>query len=188
MARARQHGASRRRGGINAIFLAMIVPTGFPLNRRMRRLRARGKLMFADEVGRGNVGGGGNSGKSDLSSDPREYASTMEKIRAAFTPEAELHWRGYWRWKKGYAISAAKYFYFAAERGYANAQYHLGLLYYTGKGVKQSHAKAAEWWRKAAEQGNADAQNHLGMLYAAGEGVEQNQVEAVKWYRKTAEQ
>ena len=44
----------------------IVVPTGFPLNRRMRRLEARGKLMFADEVGGGQrIGGGGESGRID---------------------------------------------------------------------------------------------------------------------------
>ena len=67
------------------------------------------------------------------------------------------------------------------------AQYSLGCLYNTGKGVEQDHVEAAKWFRMAAEAGNAMAQYNLGCMYCDGEGVAQDHVEAVKWYRKSAE-
>eukprot|EP00729_Bicosta_minor_P033020 gene33020-biopygen23682 len=67
------------------------------------------------------------------------------------------------------------------------AQYNLGCLYDTGKGVKQDHVEAVKWYRKAAEAGDAGAQYNLGTMYDNGEGVEKDHVEAVKWYRKSAE-
>ncbi len=39
-----------------------------------------------------------------------------------------------------------------AERGNANAQYNLGVMYSQGLGVTQDHAEAVKWYRKAAEQ------------------------------------
>ena len=75
-----------------------------------------------------------------------------------------------------------------AERGNANAQYNLGVMYSQGLGVTQDHAEAVKWYRKAAEQGLADAQYNLGVMYSQGLGVTQDHAEAVKWYRKAAAQ
>jgi TPR repeat protein len=49
-----------------------------------------------------------------------------------------------------------------AEQGNAVAQYNLGAMYDTGKGIVRDNQQAEEWYRKAAEQGNADAQYNLG--------------------------
>ena len=75
-----------------------------------------------------------------------------------------------------------------AEQGDADAQYNLGLSYYTGLGVAQDYAEAVKWWRKAAEQGVAYAQNNLGTCYYNGEGVAQDYAEAAYWFHKAAEQ
>src|SRR5436305_14233433 len=58
-----------------------------------------------------------------------------------------------------------------AQRGDANAQFNIGLLYAAGKGVKQDYRQAAEWYRKAAEQGVGAAEYNLGVMYANGDGV-----------------
>ena len=39
-----------------------------------------------------------------------------------------------------------------AVLGNAEAQFHLGLAYYQGNGIEESHEKAFEWWLKAAEE------------------------------------
>ncbi len=49
----------------------------------------------------------------------------------------------------------------AAEQGFADAQYNLGLAYLHGQGVKKDDQEAADWFRKAAEQGQSRAQTHL---------------------------
>lgn len=74
------------------------------------------------------------------------------------------------------------------EQNNADAQYKLGIRYYTGDGVEKNHSEAVKWFRKAAEHGNAEAQYNLGVCYEDGEGVEKNLAEAAKWYRKVAEQ
>ena len=71
----------------------------------------------------------------------------------------------------------------AAEQGYAEAQYTLGMRYAEGKGVKQDWQKAIEWYTKAAEQGHAEALYTLGMYYAKGEGVEEDWKKAVEWFK-----
>ncbi len=75
----------------------------------------------------------------------------------------------------------------AAELGYADAQYNLGLLYRDGKGVKQDNNQAVSWIKKAAKQDDALAQNNLGSMYEKGIGVVQDNDKAVKWFTKAAE-
>ena len=76
----------------------------------------------------------------------------------------------------------------AAEQGDANAQFNLGLMYGTGRGVRPDDAEAVRWYRLAADQGHAIAQNSLGVMYSSGRGVAQDDAEAVRWYRLAAEQ
>jgi uncharacterized protein len=75
-----------------------------------------------------------------------------------------------------------------ADQGDAIAQYDLGFLYDTGRGVTQDYGEAMRWYRLAAKQGNALAQFNLGFMYANGHGVSQGYVEAAKWYLLSAEQ
>lgn len=75
-----------------------------------------------------------------------------------------------------------------ATQGDPEAQCHIGICYYEGKGIEQDVQKAVEWYRKAAEQGYAEAQNRLGVRYDRGEGVEENSKIANEWYLKAAKQ
>jgi len=75
-----------------------------------------------------------------------------------------------------------------AERGEADAQLELGLMYSIGRGVPQDHAEALRWYRKAADQGEAIAQVNLGKMYIFGEGVQQNASEGFRWILKSADQ
>jgi TPR repeat protein len=52
----------------------------------------------------------------------------------------------------------------AAEQGYANAQYNLGVIYDKGDGVSQDKGQAVQWYRIAAKQGNVEAKNRLAYL------------------------
>jgi len=75
-----------------------------------------------------------------------------------------------------------------AQEGDAAAQFLLGLMYETGRGVAKNDTDAARWYRLSAQQGNADAQRNLGQLYESGRGVPQSFAEAQRWYRLSAEQ
>lgn len=83
---------------------------------------------------------------------------------------------------------AAGWFYRAAEQGYADAQFNLGLMYANGEGVLQDMEQAAELFKKAAEQGHVDAQNNLGAMYFTGEGVARDEKKAIEWFEKAAAQ
>ena len=75
-----------------------------------------------------------------------------------------------------------------AEQGNADAQYNLGFMYGTGKGIPQDYKQAVHWYTKSAEQGYADAQNNLGFMYGTGKGVPQDNKQALYWFTKAAEQ
>lgn len=83
---------------------------------------------------------------------------------------------------------AAGWFFRAAEQGYADAQFNLGLLYINGEGVPQDIPHAVELFQKAAEQGHVDAQNNLGAMYFTGEGVTRDEKKAIEWFEKAASQ
>ncbi len=59
---------------------------------------------------------------------------------------------------------AVEWYQKAAEQGYAEAQYNLGVCYYNGYGVPKNRAKAVELWKKAAAQGNVRAKQVLVMI------------------------
>jgi len=69
-----------------------------------------------------------------------------------------------------------------AEKGNAEAQFRLGLMYREGKGVAQDDKQGVAWLSKAAEQGQAEAQENLAFGYAKGLGVERDWVQADKWF------
>ena len=74
----------------------------------------------------------------------------------------------------------------AAERGYADAQFKLGLAYDHREGVPQDYKEAIKWDRKAAEQGNALAQYDLGFAYFNGAGVPEDHILAYAWWNIAA--
>ena len=68
-----------------------------------------------------------------------------------------------------------------AEQGASDAQYNLGIMYNTGRGVLQDHKTAIKWFRLSAEQGSANAQYNLGVMYDNGRGVIQDYIYAHMW-------
>lgn len=60
----------------------------------------------------------------------------------------------------------------AADQGFANAQYNLGVCLRDGIGEDKDKHAAVMWHRKAADQGHATAQSNLGLCYTNGTGVD----------------
>ncbi len=83
-------------------------------------------------------------------------------------------------------VKALQWYHKAAEQGYAEAQFNLGLMYFEGQGVPQDYAEAVRWHRKAAEQGYARAQFLLGMMYFLGQGVPEDEAQAHMWINLAA--
>jgi Sel1 repeat len=59
-------------------------------------------------------------------------------------------------------VAAVSWFLKAADQGYLDAEYPLGIMYADGQGVAHDDAAAASWFRRAADQGKAKAQYNLG--------------------------
>lgn len=74
-----------------------------------------------------------------------------------------------------------------ADKGDAEAQYNLAIMYRQGKGIKQDTKIALEWFEKSAAQGLTNAEYYLGHLYDSGDGVPRDPQTAVSWYKKAAE-
>jgi TPR repeat protein len=49
----------------------------------------------------------------------------------------------------------------AAYKRNAEAQFHLGMIYFYGEGVDKDIDKAMEWWKKAMRSGHVDAAYRL---------------------------
>lgn len=81
---------------------------------------------------------------------------------------------------------ARLWFRFAADYGYAEAQFSLGQMESEGEGLPRDYVRAVQWYRKAAVQGHLKAQHNLGVMYAHGNGVPQNFVEAYAWFSMSA--
>lgn len=76
----------------------------------------------------------------------------------------------------------------AAEKGYPEAQFQLGLTYHLGQGVAKDDREAVRWFGLAAEQGLAEAQFLLGVSYYRGEGVAKDRLRAYLWLNISAAQ
>lgn len=90
--------------------------------------------------------------------------------------------------RKGDYATASRELRPLAERGSAEAQYRVGLMYEFGKGYAADMAQALVWLRKAAAQGHVAAEVELGVIYTSGDGVTRDDVQAVGWFRKAATQ
>ena len=75
----------------------------------------------------------------------------------------------------------------AAERGNAEAQFNLGVMYANGLhdsryAVEGSRSEALRWFLAAAEQGLPRAQLKLAEIYAADPEFSETSVEACTWF------
>lgn len=81
-------------------------------------------------------------------------------------------------------VKARSWYQKAADAGYAEAEYALGIMDMAGRGASKDEKKAVEWFRRAAEHGLAEAQVQLGGELLAGLGTadgKPDRVEALKW-------
>lgn len=73
-----------------------------------------------------------------------------------------------------------------AEAGDAEAQFHLGSLYETGRLLRTNMTEAVRWYQLAAQQKFPDAQSRLADLYSRGEGVPLDYQKAEALYLEAA--
>ena len=75
----------------------------------------------------------------------------------------------------------------AAEKGYATAQATLGMIYFTGIGVKKDSNLAIKWCSRAAREKLPLGMFYLGMAYSIGDSLEKNEDYALRWIRTAAD-
>jgi TPR repeat protein len=90
--------------------------------------------------------------------------------------------------REGRIVDAVQWYRMAAERDHTEAQFILGTMYRTGRGVNKDFTAAAYWYQQASVAGNAWAQLFLGDMHIRGEGLPQNTHEGVRLYRLAADQ
>ena len=74
-----------------------------------------------------------------------------------------------------------------AQKGDAESQYQLGMLYKEGSPeTPKDPVRAVDWFRRSAEQGNAQAENALGIAFQHGYGVTRDDVVGFDWLYKAA--
>jgi len=83
-------------------------------------------------------------------------------------------------------LNAIRWYKFATDRGYPDAQRKMGYLYEKGYGVRRADNIAVEWYHKAASEGYAPAQVDLGLMFTVGRGVKRNYLTAIEWFTKAA--
>ena len=72
----------------------------------------------------------------------------------------------------------------AAAQNLDDAQFSLGLMYYSRLGVAQDHDEALRLFRLAAAQGHPTALYNIAVCHMDGLGVDINEAEAIRWYRR----
>ncbi|WP_239427595.1 tetratricopeptide repeat protein [Snodgrassella communis] len=90
--------------------------------------------------------------------------------------------------EKEHGCSELEYAEIQAQRGDADSQFRLGIIFYAGEEVSQDCKKAARYFSMAARQGNVNAQFALGVMYQNGDGVQQDYVKAKDFFIQVAKQ
>jgi uncharacterized protein len=75
----------------------------------------------------------------------------------------------------------------SAEMGFATAQSTLGMIYFTGIGVRKDRELAIKWCARAAGDKLPLGMFYLGMAYSVGDGIARNDDYAMRWIRAAAD-
>jgi tetratricopeptide (TPR) repeat protein len=97
---------------------------------------------------------------------------------------------------RGEYDAAAKYWDPLVEKGDCDAEYHVGVMYFLGKGKPHDNQRAITLWRKAADGNHPKAQAAMGDLYYQNDsaifhhcvkcGIQKDLVQAYTWYKLAA--
>ena len=73
-----------------------------------------------------------------------------------------------------------------ADKGDPNAQFNLGAMYASGRGVQSDPREAVRLYRLAAAKNHLGAMNNLAYMLKTGTGTAKDEREALKWYEQIA--
>lgn len=68
----------------------------------------------------------------------------------------------------------------------SQTQYHWGMRYKDGHGIKQNLTEAFKWLHKSALKGYLPAQYEFALMFHYGKGVKQNEELARLWFTRAA--
>ncbi|MDD2829364.1 MAG: tetratricopeptide repeat protein [Sulfuricurvum sp.] len=74
-----------------------------------------------------------------------------------------------------------------ANKGNAEAQFNLGVIYGAGLGTESNMDKAIGWYNKAATQNHPEAAYIMSIAYAKGQGIKEDKTASMQWLKKAAE-
>lgn len=112
------------------------------------------------------------------------YAGAKSKLSGLSKSAYKYGMRFINRKNKSDRANGLRHVLFAAEEGYAQAQYAVGRYYYV---ECQKYEDAVHWLKAAAGQDHAGAQCALGCCYINGDGVSQDISMARYWLEKAAQ-
>ena len=120
----------------------------------------------------------------DLPKDPELEASLQEEAHAgdpiAQCQLSHMYAKGLYVEKD--EVKFLQWARLAAEQGYPEGFWLMGLAYGGGRGVPHSDMEeAAKWFERAAHKSHPQAAQQLGRLYATGSGVLKSPLNAYKW-------
>ncbi len=121
----------------------------------------------------------------------------MKRYRTAFITLAGMfilitacaqdpHRAGFKAYREGDYATARQELTALAERGDAEAQRHLGMMYRDGQGFMPDQHEAEKWLKRAAEQENMAARVDLAKLYADRQSLVQDDLKALMWFNFAA--
>ena len=116
----------------------------------------------------------------DGQANPAEKPASMSNQE--FEDAAEAFRFGTELFAKGQYEAAVEKWLPVAESGHGEAQYHIGMCYYDGKGVQQDYEKAVEWLKKVNSISEGRAKLVLGDCYRYGRGVAKDISLAMDYY------
>jgi hypothetical protein len=116
----------------------------------------------------------------------KKKKSKAVKLDARIISAKKDHQKGLKFYKVKNFKKASQWFLQAAKKGYAGAQYNLGVMSYLGQGKPKNYSQAANWFEKAGNQDHATAQYNLGYIYYEGKGVEKDNLQAYMWIDRSA--
>ncbi len=115
-----------------------------------------------------------NTVEDNLSPEGLRELNTADLIGLAMANSPKAQYELAYRYGSQNNYKAAiKWLIPAAETGYPEAQYLLGLYYQYGHGLEADNIKSQIWYGKASEQGLAEAQYRLGLIYLENADREQ---------------
>ena len=114
------------------------------------------------------------------------FAAALLSAALAGPAAADLLADGAAAYEAGDYGEAAKAWRPLAEGGDAMAQFNMGLLHESGRGVPEDPAQAAAWYERAALQGLTQAQFNLALLHQTGRGVPKDGMQALYWLEVAA--